>query len=247
MFFGLIWFSLFLLLAFIRPNTEIVADFIEHRVYLPMIGFIVLLLEIDFIKNLDFRKKSNLTAIILLLLSLSLINFNHSKNFRDRLSFWKNAAQNSPHSPLAHRNLGAMYYLDGLPDKAEIEYRRSLELNPYERMAHNNLGLIYANKNMLKEAEAEYRMEIRINPRYDTVYFNFGLLYFKQRKFKEAESMWKKTLELNPDYIDAYSNLAVYYYQQNNRERSMYYVDQLKKRGVKIDPKLLKALTSHDR
>ncbi len=240
--FGLLWFIFFLLPAFVRPNPEVVADFIEHRVYLPMIGFLIILAEIDWIKNLNFRRKKDLLAAISVLFILSFITFLYSFSFRNRLSFWTNAATNSPHSPLAHRNLGAMYYLDGNLDKAEPEYKKSLELNPNEQMAHNNLGLIYMNKGQLAKAEEEYKKEFLVNPLYDNAHFNLGILYAKEGKLTQAEESWKKTIEINPDYAAAYQNLAILSYQANNLPQAVYYVRELQKRGLPINPELLKIL-----
>ncbi|UCD55331.1 MAG: tetratricopeptide repeat protein, partial [Candidatus Omnitrophota bacterium] len=200
--FGLAWFLLFLLPSFIRPNSSVIADFLEHRIYLPLVGFMIILLETDLIKNLYVNRKRLLIPGALFIFIFSFITLNHSKNFRDRLSFWQNAALTSPHSPLARRNLGAMYYLDGELNKAEQEYRASLELNPYEPMAHNNLGLIYLKRGELNKAEQEYKREIAINPRYDDVYFNLGLLYYIQGRIEEAEEAWKKALEINPSHKD---------------------------------------------
>ena len=208
-----------------------VADFIEHRAYLPMVGFIILILEIWPAKNLDIRKQPHLAVAASILLLFASITFIYAKNFKNRLTFWENAAKNSPHFPLVHRNLGAMYYLDGFPDKAEAEYRKALALNPREEMAHNNLGLIYMNRNMFKEAEEEYRKELEINPFYDNACFNLGLLYYKEGKLIEAAELWQRTIEINPDYLDAYRNLAAYYYGQNDLSSYLYYSGQLKKRG----------------
>ncbi len=201
--FGTLWFFAFLLPSFIRPNSALVADFIEHRLYVPIIGFFIILLEVDFIKNIDLKKKSVLIITGSLVLLLSIITLVHSRNFVNRLAFWKNAAENSPHYPLAHRNLGAMKYLDGDMENAEKEYKIALALNPTEEMVHNNLGLIYVNQNKLAEAEAEYKKEIEINPNYDNVYYNLGLLYWNEKRYDEAITNWKKTLELNPNYAVA--------------------------------------------
>lgn len=232
--FGLFWFLLFLIPSLIRPNTKIVADFIEHRVYLPMIGLIILILEIDWIKNLDFKKEKTLIISGTFIGFLAILTFIYSDNFKDRLSFWKNAASTSPHSPLAHRNLGAMYYLDGQLDKAEPEYKKALELNQYEAMAHMNLGLIYMSKNRLSEAEEEFEKEIEINSSYDNVYFNFGLLRYRQEKPEEAIKLWQKTIEINPNFIDAYKNLAIYYYGQKDLEKANVYIEELQKRGISL-------------
>ncbi len=198
--FGFGWFFAFLLPSFIRPNPLLPSDFIEHRLYVPIIGIFIILLETDFIRKIDFKKKTVLAATGALLLGLSIITLVHSRSFVDKLAFWKNAAENSPHYPLAHRNLGAMEYLNGdLPD-AEQEFKKALELNPTEEMAHNNLGLVYVSQNKLPEAMAEYKKELEVNPNYDNAYYNLGLLYWQEKMYPEAIADWKKTLELNPGY-----------------------------------------------
>ena len=243
--FGLGWLLLFLLPTFIFSGMEVLPNFIDNRVYLPMIGFLILLMETDAVKNADFgRGLGRLTAVIVLL-GLSLISLNYSGNYRDRLTFWKDAADNSPHSPLAHRNFGAMLYLAGRLDEAETEFKKSLYINAYEPMAHNNLGLIYADRNLLPEAEDEYKKELMINPKYDNVHFNLGLLYFRQGKMREAELLWLKTIELNQDYVNAYYNLAVYYYQQGKIQEAASYIRVHQAKGVPVQPEILKALNLH--
>lgn len=207
--FGIGWFLVFLLPSFIRPNciydtdfnehqlyVHINADFIEHRLYVPIIGLFIILLETDAIKKIDLKKKRTLILVGSLLLTFSVITIGHSKVFANRLTFWENAAENSPHFPLAHRNLGAMEYLNGDIDNAEKEFKKTLELNPDEGMVHNNLGLVFFSKNKLEEAEKE----LDVNPYYDNAFFNLGLLYWRQEKYEEAKSSWKRALEINPDY-----------------------------------------------
>jgi len=198
--FGLGWFFLFLLPSFIRPDPTAVANFSEHRLYVPIIGFFIILLETDLIKKIDMKRKTTLIIASSLIFLFSIITIVHSRNFVNRLAFWENAAKNSLHYPLARRNLGAMEYLDGNMDKAEKEFRIALKLNPKEPMAHNNLGLVYVNENKTPEAEEEYKKELEINPYYDNAYYNLGLLYWGEKKYDEAKNSWKKTLEINPNF-----------------------------------------------
>jgi Flp pilus assembly protein TadD len=235
--FGASWFILFLLPSLVFSDLARftgVAVY-EHRIYLPMIGFIILLLETDLIKNNIDIKKKGLALCVLAIIAFSVMTFIHSGHYKNRLSFWESAAKASPRHPLAHRNLGAMYYLDGMPDKAEVEYKKALELNPYEPMVHNNLALIYMDRNSLKEAEAEFMKEISIDPTYDNVHYNLGVLYYKEGRLKEAEAQWKRTLEINPDFLGAYRCLAIYYYGQKQYELARHYVGELQKRGVQIN------------
>ena len=230
--FGLAWFLLFLLPSFVRPDPAAIVDLGEHRLYLPMIGAIVLLCELDWVRARAAAPRAAPYAAGLGLALLAALAWRHSGDFKDRLHFWRSAAATSPHSPLAHRNLGAMYYLDGRPDLAEPEYLRALELNAREPMAHNNLGLIYMQRGKLQAAEREYRQELAVNPDYDNAFFNFGLLCYAQGRFSEAEDLWKRTLQSNPDYIDAYRDLALLYYQRKDFTQARAYAELLQKRGV---------------
>lgn len=229
--FGFAWFILFLLPSFI-PTASVVPYFLENRIYLPMMGFLIVITEVDWMKRIESKKSKAFFACLIILGILSFITYKYGNCFKDRISFWESAAKSSPRLPLAHRNLGAMYYLDGELDKAEPEYKKALELNTLEPMAHNNLGLIYMNKGRLKEAEDEFRAELEINPLYDNAFFNLGLLCYRQGRFKEAEGLWTKTIEVNPEYVDAYRSLAAYYFERKNFAKASYYLEQLKRMGA---------------
>jgi len=158
--FGTIWFLIFLLPSFIRPDPNYPADFLEHRVYLSMAGFFIVFSQINLIKLNQIAGG----AIIGILM---MINFFHLPVFKDGMSFWKNAVATSPSHPLAHKNLGSMYLLNGNYSKAEAEYQKALSINPQETMVHNNLGVIYMNQGNKAKAEEEFKQELSINPNYD--------------------------------------------------------------------------------
>jgi len=224
--FGLIWFLFFLL-------PSLIVSFLKHeyRLYLPLMGVMIVVLELDYVKE---KMRVVIPLGIFLILLCSAVTFTYSGQFKDRNTFWKNAVKNSPHSPLAHRNRGAMYYLEGKKDKAIEEYNQSLALNPSEPMAHNNIGLIYMDRGDFKTAEEEFKKEIAVNPKYDTVHFNLGLLYYKQKRFDEAVLLWKHTIQLNPKFIAAYKYLAMYHYNSGDAVEAEHYLKELEKRGVLI-------------
>lgn len=160
------------------------------------------------------------------------INLIYSRNFKDRITFWKDAVANSPHHPLSHKNLGAMYYLDGKLDAALPEFNKALELNPVEPMIHNNIGLIYFDKKMYKESEAEYQKELALYPSYDNALYNLGLLYYTQGKKEAAADMWLKTISSNPDHKSALKNLALYYKEIGDQQKYLYFNKEAVKRGI---------------
>lgn len=213
--FGIVWFLIFLAPSLVRPDTEHAADFIEHRIYLSVVGLILVFLEIDIIKKLSFQNMASKILIGLIIFALSATTFLHSFKFKDRFTFWMSAVKTSPHHPLAHRNLGAMYFLDGRLEEAEKEFLKSLELNANEPMVHNNLGLVYMNRDLFDKAEKEYKDELEINPYYDNAYFNYGLLYYKKGMFNKAQEMWLNALKINPENKDAFNALIVLNSEKN--------------------------------
>jgi len=240
--FGLTWFLFFLLPSFLKLNPGSVVDFIEHRLYLPIIGLFIIILELNPVKNWR-ENKIHYYPVLFVVLIFSFLTFFHSFNFSNRLSFWQNAVETSPHHPLAHRNLGAMLYLEGDMVNAEREFKTALELNPNEEMAHNNLGLVYFNLGKLEESEVEYKKELEINPFYDNAYFNLGLLYYRKEQVEDAETVWKKVLEINPNNLDAIYNLLSLYYEKEDLDNFSFYVDEINKRGLTL-PNFLKV---HDK
>jgi len=205
--FGLVWFLLFLLPSFVRPNLTGTPDFLEHRLYLPLIGLFIALAEIDWLKKLDFKRWAVRIGAGLLLLFFAILAFRHSLHFKDQLTFWRAAVAASPHSPLAHRNLGAMEYLGNESAKAADEYRAALALNPEEPMAHNNLGVIYLAAKNYAAAEREFKKELAVNPGYDKALLNLGDLYYVTGRASEAVSYWQTLLQIYPNSPEAASRL----------------------------------------
>jgi tetratricopeptide (TPR) repeat protein len=138
-----------------------------------------------------FTDRSGKTDFIVFLVLMAGTAFRYSGQFRNKNVFWQNAVKNSPSSPLAHRNRGAMLYLDGDMEGAAGEYKAALQLNENEQMVHNNLGLIFLRQGNYSEAERYFRKEININPNFANAYYNLGLVYWAQKKTHDAAFMWK--------------------------------------------------------
>ena len=207
--FGLAWFVLFLLPSFVRLNPVDTPDFLEHRLYLPFIGFLIILAEIDWLKNLNWPKKTVKIGATLVLIGMAFLVFRHSLSFKDRLTFWQSAVATAPHSALAHRNLGAMYYLADNFAAAEKQYHQALALNEREAMAHNNLGVIYLSQKRYVQATKEFQQELAVNPNYDKALFNLGDLAYRQKDYLKAAEYFRAALKVNPRYGEAYEYLLI--------------------------------------
>lgn len=194
--FGFFWFGIFFFPPFII--AEAAPFLLEHRLYLPYLGLAIAAFGFSELRSFSWVRKRHLLIAAILTLFFAGISFFHIGIFSDRLTFWESAAASSPHSPLAQKNLGAMYYLDGNLDKAEIRFRQALNLNPDEAMVHNNLGAIYIDRGDLWRAEAELNKELDLYPNYDIALFNLGRVYYQRKEYQSAALLWQKALQANP-------------------------------------------------
>lgn len=241
--FGGAFFALFLLPSFILHSTILADIMMEQRVYVPLAGLLLVVLELEPMRSLSLEPIRIRGLAASLIAVLGLLSFRHAANFKDRMSFWVNAAATSPHLPIAHRNLGAMHFLEGRLPEAEREFRKSLELNPGEPMAHNNLGLIYMNIGRLDEAESEYRRELAANPAYDNAHYNLGLLHHRRGRMVDAIRSWERTIEVNPEHREALYNLAVLRYTAGDKAGAGALAGRLKRLEYKLPLELERLAT----
>jgi len=191
--FGISWFVFFLLPTFVRLDPSAAVDLMEHRLYLPIIGFMIIILETGFVKKLDIAKtRWQQVSVALCVAVFCIITFRYSDNFKDRTVFWQGAARTSPHSIVSHTNLGCVYLSDGLFDKAVPEFKKVIAMAPGRAFGYNYLGSCYMEKGMFKEAEAEFRKSLAIDPLSGDVGHNLANAYFKQGKLKEAGLLLRK-------------------------------------------------------
>ena len=200
---GVLWFLLFAIPPLLRPNQTVATDLAESRMYLPMIGIFLSVASITGWEKLKPQTARRELAWVAVIVACLFLNVRHQAHYRNRFTFWENAALTSPHSPLAQRNLGAMYYLNGEFEKAEWYFQRSLALNANEPMVHNNLGLIRMNSRKLVEAENEFHKELALNPSYDDAHYNLALLYFRMNRKEAAAAQARQALAINPEHEGA--------------------------------------------
>jgi protein O-mannosyl-transferase len=241
---GLIWFLFFLLPSFYTDDATTVSIFMEHRSYLPLIGLIILILESKLLQKLLVGTKVIFAVGIILISIFSYTTYNHSLNFKDRLSFWSHAVETSPSLPKAHGGLGAAQFVLGDVDSAERSYKNAIELSPDERRIHGNLGLLYMESGRIDEAEKEFKRELELNSISAETHLNLGVLYYgHKQEYELAHDEWEQALQLNPVLWSAHEYLAVYHYEiSKDLERSVFHINS----GINIrgttQPALLEVL-----
>ncbi|NDC41248.1 MAG: hypothetical protein EBZ77_06830 [Chitinophagia bacterium] len=133
---GLLFFMLFLLPALLVPRNLNEQTF-EHRLYLPIMGILMLLPETALFKRTN--AKTAMSVIVGISALFAVLTFVHQRNFASPRAFWQQAVSTSPHSAFANMMLAARMGEDSLQASYRL-FRRAYQLNPNEKYLNYYYG-----------------------------------------------------------------------------------------------------------
>ena len=94
--------------------------------------------------------------------------------------------------------LGAVYAAMGLFDKAEIYFKKALDIFPSHILTLQNLGQLYLDIQHYDRALPIYKKILKKDPKNLKVHFNIGVCYEKTGKIETARKSFKQVIALNP-------------------------------------------------
>jgi Flp pilus assembly protein TadD len=213
--FGGLWFVLFLLPPLMRVNPVVTTDFLEHRIYVPMIGILFMLLAIDYstyLKNYgNVKMILSVTAIVVLLI----FTIKRSQHYKDGWNYWTEAVTTSPHAAVGHQGLADIYTENGMYSEALKEFQQAAFYEPNRPDVHYDMGVAYDRLGYVKEAEQSYRKAIQLYSEYLDAYQNLAVILDKQGMGEEANIMFVKALELNPNSYELHNNYGIHLSKRN--------------------------------
>lgn len=119
-----------------------------------------------------------------------------------------------------HLRRGNRFYVDSLYEKAEVEYRKALEVNPQSVGAMYNLGNALFNQisqsqekaqERGKEAMQQYATAAKLETdkeRLAQIYHNIGTLMYMAQQYPQSVEAYKEALRNNPYDNETRYNLA---------------------------------------
>ena len=210
LFFSVSWFFITLL-----PSSNLYpinAYLAEHWMYVPSIGFFLLLA--NGILSSPRKRGSKLWIpafagmTIIFYSSLTIMQNNY---WKEPIAFYNKTLEYAPDSFRVHNDLGIEYYEMGEKEKAARAYERAIELDPKPARAHNNLGVVYKNLGKIDKALGSFEKAVALDPGLAEAYNNLGVAYDEKGKKEKAIEAYKKAIELDPNPAEAYSNLGNIY------------------------------------
>ncbi len=231
---GKLWFIILLFPLFILPASLNDQDF-EHRLYLPIIGILIVLGETALFQNFS-QKQTLLTVIVISILFVG-INYFHQQKFKDPLSFWTAALETTPESAYANMMLGARIR-ESDSSKALQLMNKAYKINPKEKYVNYYLGKDCMDRNSLSQAETYFKQEIDNSDYYETSYL-LSRVYFLKNDTANSIKYLEYYLKKDPTNSPAINNLVLMMAQTNQKERARNYIVQKQQEGINIPSELI--------
>jgi len=86
-----------------------------------------------------------------------------------------------------------------VPEKAEKEYQKAIEINPEYSSTHCCLGNILKISGREAEAKQAYRKAIELDPKFSPAHYNLGDLFQNSGRNTEAVQAYRKAIKYNSE------------------------------------------------
>jgi len=227
--FGIFWF--FITLSVESSIFPIKDTLFEHRLYLPMFGFALVISYVVFCL-LPIKRVGYVAVSILIIASLGTATYLRNMVYQDGITLWSDVATKSPENFRAHYNLGTALQAHGRLEAAIKSYSKALDIRPGYVRAHDNLGVVLTEVGRLDDAIRNFSDALRIRPDDPLLHSNLGLALMRKGDFHGAVRHFSKALRIKPDYTEAHSNLGITLAQQGNLKDAILHF----KEALKVEP-----------
>ncbi len=135
---------------------------------------------------------------------------------------WNRLATAAPGSHRFHQALGQVYESRGDDARADVEYRRALELFPSLSGVRLRLGrLALADAGRAAEAAQLFREELSVNPSNPDAHYELGEVLRKEGGRELALAHQEKAVALDPNFVEARLALGSLLAETDRREQAL--------------------------
>ena len=192
-------------LLFLAPTSSFIpsADFaFEHRLYLPMLAFSVLVAYL-------LSKIPGRSAVAgILLCVLAVLTIRRETVWASDTALWEDTVNKAPGKARVWFNLGGAY-MNVDAEKARAAFLNALKLRPDFVEAWYDLGVLEQQKGHWDAAITNYQHAIALDSSYWQAWNNSANTLFAMGNHEAALRDFEQTLRLNPDCWPAQYNIGI--------------------------------------
>lgn len=222
---GILW--IFLGLAV--ESTLIPLDPVfEHRIYISMFGFAMVVLA----AIMKLPQRIAIASGLVIIAALSILTWQRNNLWNDPVAFAEDNLRRAPMSERVHLDLANAYMKNNRISEAQQLYERALEINPDYVLIHINLSRVYAAQKDYQKGVDILLEGLRRNPNHFRLHNNLAVLYNDLGKPFEALAHLQKGVALEPYNARVHFNLAIAYERIGRREEAIAHYRQ----SIALDP-----------
>ncbi|MBI4930037.1 MAG: tetratricopeptide repeat protein [Bacteroidetes bacterium] len=238
--FGALWFIVFLFPTFIQQNPQAHFFAFEHRLYLPLIGIAIIMMELFNIKQIDIHSNFQKYGFSLILILFFAITFSHSRTFTDPYTFYDKAISSSPKSVIAYNGFGKLLLEDKKYTEAIEAFKKSYEYKPDDLQTTGKIAEVYMkNLNNPQEAVVWFKKTLEIDSNSVEAAVSIGDAYWNFIHDTTNAILWYgNALKINPQNEFASANLGMIHASKGKNEEARKFLSQ----SLLSNPKNLVAL-----
>lgn len=202
--FPLAAFGYFLFLLLLSPTSSILPikdPVAERRLYLPMLGLLLIL--VDLASRLKIDRKMLAAACLVVLLIATAATHARAEVWSGPIPLWEDTVRKSPNKARDRLQLAAAYYDQGSFDRSVAEYQKAAELEPPEYSMLLDWALAYDGLNQPENALAKLRQAASLDATAH-VYSQIGMVYGKHGQMKEAMDALDRAEKIDPNFAMTY-------------------------------------------
>jgi tetratricopeptide (TPR) repeat protein len=193
---GIFWF--FIALSVESSIIPIHDAMFEHRLYLPMFGFALVVTYLIFEFFLSRRRSWAILGSVVIILSLCTATYLRNRVWQSSITLWSDVTDKNPQNARGHINLGNALDRKNRHEKAIDAYSKALQMKTEDLDAHYNLAVALERRGKFKEAGAHYLEALRLQPNDVQAHYARAVVLVLQGKIREAITHYGEAVRRHP-------------------------------------------------
>jgi tetratricopeptide (TPR) repeat protein len=217
--FALLWMAV-TLAPVLNPRWMATNVFTERYLYLPSVGFCVLLaggvvwlFRKAAVKPLALRWLMGAASVAVCALAATQI-VARNRDWHDDWAFLRSTLAREPHASLLRTDLGTLEWNLLHREEAKRQWLLALADKPDDAVALSNLGLAMLEEKRYRQAEDYLQKAIELRPRFAAPHTHLGRVYLAEGESAAAEEEFRKAAEIYPLSTEARNALGKFYLDQ---------------------------------
>lgn len=236
-------FGVLLILGALAPTSSVFAlkeTMVEHRTYLPSIGFAFVVggfAASVFPRWVGGRLKVVVAVLSLWLVALSVLHVRYDRLWMTEEGLWRHAVEVNPDAADGWRNLGDLFLAQRRLDDAQKMFSEAIQARPSHVEAHNKLGHVNAVKGDVDAAEVHFRAALATNGCYAPALNNLATARKIKGDIEAAIELYTRAVDCDGTSWIAQRGLAdIYFIHLQDRDKAAHHYSLALERLDPLNP-----------